>query len=202
MSGSETIPEDEPDQVDEMDSVEETDVETLVREREEFRARWQRAQADYKNLKRRSQSDFEDQARRSMVGLFDELLRVLDHLDMALACPATTDESKNLAMGVSLTRDQFVKALERERVEPIRESGRFDPEIHEVVETVEDAEREPGTIVTVVRRGYTWRYGVLRPAQVRVVAGEVPPPDLPDESEEVRAENPLESETENVEEKD
>lgn len=148
------------------------DLEAVVRERDELRALWQRAQADYRNLKRRSQADFEAASRRELQPFMESLLLVLDHLDMALRSPTTTDEARNLAMGVELTRQQLLRALEHEGVAPVAESGPFDPTIHQAVATVETDAVEPGHVAEVVRRGYTWRYGVLRHAQVKVAAGE------------------------------
>jgi len=153
-------------------AADENDVVSLRAERDEFRAKWQRAQADYQNLKRRSTADFEAISRRTMQPLLEELLRVLDHLDLALTSPATTEEARNLIQGVQLTRDQFMRVLEQEQVAPVPEEGTFDPAIHQAVGTVDAPEAEPGSIVQTVRRGYTWREGVLRHAQVMVAAGE------------------------------
>jgi len=95
---------------------------------------------------------------------------VLDYLDLALARPATTEESRSLAQGVSLTREQLVQILEQEGVRPIPPSDRFDPALHEATATVPSDAVPPGGIVDIVRPGYTWRGEVLRHTQV-IVAG-------------------------------
>jgi molecular chaperone GrpE len=148
--------------------------EALRREVDELRARWQRAQADYQNLKRRTQSDLDGMLRRNMQPLLESLLLVIDHLDMALAAPVTSEDARGLAVGVRMTRDQLVRALEEEDVRSIREDGEFDPELHQAVASVPDADGTPGAIVDVVRRGYSWRGAVLRPARVRVTAAPTP----------------------------
>lgn len=140
-------------------------------DRDEYLQRWQRAQADYQNFKRREQSAVEDRVRRRMQPLLERMLLVLDYLDMALATPATNEESKNLAMGVRLTRDQFLSALEQDDVQPIPEGGTFDPSRHEATGTEVNAEVEPGTIVSTARRGYLWGETVLRHAHVVVAQG-------------------------------
>lgn len=144
------------------------ELQTAVRERDEMQARWQRAQADYQNLKRRTASEVEGAIRRSLEGLLHGLLLVLDHLELALMSPAESEDAESLAQGVRLTRDQFLNTLRGEGVEPVASEGAFDPNVHEAVATVETDDCEPGTIVDCLRKGYTWNGQVLRPAHVRV----------------------------------
>ncbi|MCZ6596356.1 MAG: nucleotide exchange factor GrpE [Planctomycetota bacterium] len=150
----------------------EQDVEQIRLERDEYLARWQRAAADYKNLRRRSLADGEERVRQALLPLLQNLLFVVDCFDMALAAPATTEESKNLATGVSLTRDQLLRTLEQDDVKLIPEGETFDPNLHEATGTVVREDVEPGTIVETTRRGYTWRETVLRHAHVIVAASE------------------------------
>ena len=139
---------------------------------EELNAKWLRAQADYKNLRRRSLSDLETGLRRGMLPLLEELLLVLDFLDMALASPTESADAKNLHTGVEMTRTKLMAALEAAEVAPIPIDGPFDPEIHEAVEARTATDVEPGTILEVVRAGYTWRETVLRVARVVVATEE------------------------------
>ncbi len=44
----------------------------------------------------------------------------------------------------------------------------FDPELMEVVDTVAAGDREPGTVVEVLRHGYLWNESLFRYAQVKV----------------------------------
>ena len=146
------------------------ELEAVRAERDEYLARWQRAQADYQNMRRRELTQTDERTRRAMQPLFEKMLVVLDYLDMALASPSTNDESKNLAIGVRLTRDQFLQALEQEEIRPIPASETFDATLHEAKNTVVRDGAEPGTIVETVRTGYTWQGEVLRHAHVIVVA--------------------------------
>lgn len=146
----------------------ESDLERAERERDELRALWQRAQADYQNLKRRQLADVEAAARSARIGTLSELLVVLDYLDMALAAQVTTDEARNLRIGVEMTRQQFWHSLESQGVSVIPTAGAFDPALHQAVSTVESEEAAPGTILEVVRRGYRLQDSVLRHAQVKV----------------------------------
>ena len=148
----------------------ETPVEHLTREVEELRSKWMRAQADYQNLRRRSAGDLESGIRRRLLPLLEELLLVVDYLDLALASPAEGAQAKSLATGVEMTRAKLLSALEQESVVTIPTDGKFDPELHEAAQTRAQVGVEPGTILEVVRKGYTWRETILRPAHVVVAA--------------------------------
>jgi molecular chaperone GrpE len=144
------------------------ELEELRAEREDLHERLQRAAADYQNLKRRGLTESDERLRRAMQPLLDKMLIVLDYLDMALACPTTTDEAKNLAVGVRLTRDQFLQALEQEDVRVVPSTDTFDPTMQEAKAAIERDDVPPGTVLETVRSGYTWRGEILRYAQVVV----------------------------------
>jgi molecular chaperone GrpE len=174
------LPGDEPREESTETSTEEStgtqnELETLVRERNEYLASWKRATADYQNLRRRLQSDLEAAVARQRTGILADLLLVLDYLDLALATPVRTDEGRGLHTGVDATRTALLAVLEREGVRPVETSGAFDPTIHECVARSDAEGVEPGAIVAVLRPGYTLDGKMLRPAQVKV-AGEVPSP--------------------------
>jgi len=141
-----------------------------LEERDENYKNWQRALADYQNLRRRLATDTEDAVKRGKKALVTDLLLVLDYLDMALAAPATNDETRALRAGVDMTRQQLWAALQREGVTLVRETGAFDAMWHECAERVETKDAPDGSILSIMRKGYAWNGTVLRPAQVRVAA--------------------------------
>ena len=139
-------------------------------ERDEFEQKWLRAQADFQNLRRRTAEDIDAAVGRAKSEVLAEAITVLDYLDMALAAPVTTDEAKNLKIGVEMTRGQLQGLFDRLDVKPVVAEGSFDPALHQAVSTVETDELEPGAIVEVVRGGWCMGETVLRYAQVRVAA--------------------------------
>lgn len=149
---------------------EEDELARALRERNEYLENWQRARADYQNLRRRMLADTEAAVRRSKEVLLGELLTVLDFLDMALATECEGEEARALHKGIELTRGQLWQLLEREGVSVVPEEGPFDPAVHQAVETVAAEDRPPGEIVRTLRRGYRLGDGVLRHAQVAVAA--------------------------------
>lgn len=149
-----------------------------VHERDDAIARWQRAQADFQNLRRRTQSDIDAAVRRSQQGLLEGLLIAIDQLELALAAPRSHPEAQSLARGVEMTRAQMLRTLASAGAAPMSElkSGdRFDPARHEAVATLAASDREPGCVIEVVRIGYSFGERVLRPAQVIVAAAPAGP---------------------------
>ncbi len=146
----------------------ESPLECAERERAEFLAKWQRARADYQNLRRRQHDDILAAERREQAVLLDETLVILDYLDMALASTCESADARSLLVGVQMTRDQLWSQLEGRGVASIDTDGQFDTNLHQAVATVETDEHEPGLIVEIVRRGFTLEGAVLRYAQVKV----------------------------------
>lgn len=129
-----------------------------------------RAQADYANLRRRALADQDAAVARAEASLLCELLTFADWLDMALVTEVQSPDAITIKEGVRLTRDQLAGMLTSQGVQVISTEGKFDPDLHQAVATVEAGESEEGTIAAVVRKGWTRRGAVLRHAQVKVHA--------------------------------
>ena len=149
-------------------------LERALAERDEAQSKWMRAQADFQNLRRRQLADLDAAAARAKTEVLSEAVTILDYLDMALAAPVTSEDAKNLKIGVEMTRGQLQQLFDRLSVKPIDATGEFDPSRHQAVSTVETEDEAPGTIVEVVRGGWLMGETVLRFAQVKVAAAPTP----------------------------
>ncbi|MBL6757221.1 MAG: nucleotide exchange factor GrpE [Planctomycetes bacterium] len=179
-------PEVEAQEVPTAEVVEEEDpLLTLTRERDEAVDRWMRLQADFQNHRRHAQANIEAAVASARSEVLGEAVTILDYLDMALAFEVSSEEAKNLKVGVEMTRQQLQGLLDRMNVKAISAEGAFDPSRHQAVSTVETDEHEPGTIMEVVRGGWTMGEAVLRFAQVRVAAA----PDTKDGDEDASEES-------------
>jgi molecular chaperone GrpE len=152
---------------------------TLAREKDDAVDRWMRLQADFQNHRRHAQANIDTAVASARSEVLGEAVTILDYLDMALAFEVTSEEAKNLKVGVEMTRQQLQALFDRMNVKAVTAEGAFDPSRHQAVSTVETDEHEPGTIVEVVRGGWTIGDAVLRFAQVRVAAA----PDAPADEE-------------------
>jgi molecular chaperone GrpE len=143
--------------------------EELERERDEYLALAQRAQADFENYRKRAAKEAAAAGDRAKGGLVRELLPVVDNLERALA--SAEESEQHLAEGVRLVHQELVGVLQRNGVEPFNPAGeQFDPEVHEALSTRSEDGAAPGAVLDVVEKGYRLNGTVLRPARV-VVSG-------------------------------
>jgi molecular chaperone GrpE len=129
-----------------------------------------RVRADMENFKKRMERTYADRAHSAKKDLLQKLLGVKDNLERALHYGGSTDAGgESLMEGVRLTQYQLDQMLQKEGVELIAAEGQpFDPRLEEAIQSVNDSTVDDGTVVQVVRSGYTFGDEVLRPAQVIV----------------------------------
>ena len=128
-----------------------------------------RAQADAQNAIRRAEQDVEKARKFALERFCGELLPVVDNLERALEATAGDQEIlKPIAEG-DLTLKSFRDALKKFNVEMIDPEGEpFDPQFHQAMSLVENAEVEPNTVIAVMQKGYTLNGRLVRPAMVMV----------------------------------
>lgn len=145
-----------------------SEIEQLREESARRLAAWQRAQADYENLKRRSAQDVRDRVERSHRAIFDSLVDLAD--DFRRALEAETGGADDLREGMALIEQKLIGVLERNSVHPIAAVGvPFDPNFHESMGELPGPKDE---VVAELRRGWLIGERVLRASMVMVGAGQ------------------------------
>ena len=130
------------------------------------RDEWLRAKAETENVRRRGQDDVAKAHRYALEGFAGALLAVKDSMDSALTIENPSVES--FKEGVELTSKQLEAAFQKFAISAIAPQGeKFDPHRHQAISQVE-SDQEPGTVVTVLQKGYLLNDRVLRPALVIV----------------------------------
>jgi molecular chaperone GrpE len=142
----------------------------LEKERDEYLNDLKRVAADFENYRKRVARDKEGLVARAHERLVKELLPVLDDLERALEAAAEHEEAK-LEEGVRLVHGELVKALAREGLVEVETDGQFDPHVHEALLS-QPSDREDGSVIEVLQKGYRLGDHVLRPARVVVSQGE------------------------------
>lgn len=137
-----------------------------------FAAEHRRALDEFEQAKMRIRRDTAREVERGRRAVLVELLDVVDNLDRAIAAAqtASNESAGNLLRGVELVREQFLARLAGFGVSRVNALGDpFDATRHEAVTTtpVADAAQD-GTIVSVMKEGYTIGDEILRPASVVV----------------------------------
>lgn len=147
--------------------------ESLEAERRRADENWEkylRAVAELENFRKRAARDLENSRRYAIERFAGELLGVADSLEMGIAAGEAADAA-SLLEGKQATLKQLRKVLGDFGVEEIDPRGeRFDPEYHEAMTMQPSAEAEPGSVLTVIQKGYRINGRLLRPARVIVAA--------------------------------
>lgn len=157
----------ETEEMQEMEDVQEDELTKVQKQAEEYLNMAQRVQADFDNFRKRTKATraeaFEDGARE----FIKNLLPVVDNMERALS-QQTEDES--FKTGVNMIYRQLMDTLEKRGVEVIERQGeKFDPNLENAVMQGTTDEGEPGTVCTVLQKGYKMGDFVLRHAMVKVV---------------------------------
>lgn len=130
-----------------------------------------RERAEMENFRKRQERVAADRVRHDKRELLGKVLEVVDNLDRALAFQDTMDRD-GLQQGMRMLQWQLNELLKAEGLTPVPSVGeRFDPYVHEAIETVNTADQPEGMVVEEVRKGYKLGDETLRPARVKVSAG-------------------------------
>lgn len=147
------------------------DLKACQAERQEYLDGWQRAKADFVNLKKRSAEELLASRQRTVAGVIEELLPVLDSFEMAFKDQEAWESApEQWRKGIEYIHTQLVGMLDNHGVVAIDPIGQpFNHDEHHSAETVavDDASQD-GTVVAVIRKGYKIGDTVIRPAHVKV----------------------------------
>lgn len=132
--------------------------------------RYLRAAAEVENVRKRAARDVEKARRFALERFARELLAVIDGLEMALASSENATV-ESLLEGSQATLKLLGATMERFGIEVVDPEGEpFDPDWHEAISVQESDKVEPGSVVTVIQKGYSLNGRLLRPAMVIVSA--------------------------------
>jgi molecular chaperone GrpE len=147
---------------------------TLEAERDEFRDKWLRSEAEMANVRARAKRDADDARQfavqkfaRDVVEAADNLRRGLDSLP-----PQTADEPAivtKLRDGFEGVERSFLALLERNGINRVEATGQpFDANLHQAMAEQPSSEYPPGTVIQSWTAGWTLNGRLLRPAMVVV----------------------------------
>ncbi|MDR2067833.1 MAG: nucleotide exchange factor GrpE [Holosporaceae bacterium] len=138
-----------------------------------------RKAAELENLRKRSEREMDDAIKYSNAKFAKDLLVVEDNfervLENSLQMKEKIDSDANLKAlldGIFLCKKELIAVFKKHGVSKVEiaEGDRFDPQYHQAMCEVNDAEREDGTIINVFQAGYMHNERLLRPAMVSVVS--------------------------------
>lgn len=143
----------------------------LQQQADEYLKGWQRAKADYLNLKKQAEREREETVQFANAALLLQLLPIYDHFKRALEHVPDNARKTEWVKGVGHIRSQFqsfFKTLGIEEIPTVNEL--FDPVQHEAITREQRAGVTPDTVIEELATGFTFRGKVLIPAKVKVSA--------------------------------
>lgn len=122
---------------------------------------WQRAQAEFVNLRKRDEESKQDFIKFAKADMIAQIIPVLDSLDLAIGHGHKDMEA---------VRSQFMQILKSNGLEEMNPLGQtFDPGQHEAIAMMPTAkEEEDHKVLDVLQKGYALNGKVIRPAKVRI----------------------------------
>ncbi|MDZ4687059.1 MAG: nucleotide exchange factor GrpE [Planctomycetaceae bacterium] len=146
---------------------------SALAERDDFKEKWARAQADLQNYRKRMQREMEEDRKFAVVPLLKAMLPGLDNLQRALQAASVSKNVDELVTGVEMVVKQLEAAFIAAGVQPIAAEGQpFDPNLHEAISQMPSADVPPMTVLHDVERGYVLNDRVIRPTKVIVSKSE------------------------------
>lgn len=136
---------------------------------EELKEQYVRAFADFENSKKRLEKDKNQSLEYAYERIMIDLLPVLDTLEKALESAQNNPQAGAIAQGLQLTLESFIKVFNKHGVEVIATDGEFDPNLHECLMQVPNADKNDGEILQTLQKGFVYKQRVLRPSMVSVV---------------------------------
>jgi len=154
----------------------------LEAERDEFRDKWMRAEAETQNIRARSKREVDETRQYAVQKFAKDVVEAAENLRRGLSSlpPASADEPDIVAKlrdGFEGVERSFVALLERNQILADDPVGKpFDANLHQAMAEQETAEHPPGTVVQSWSRAWTLNGRLLRPAMVVVAKAEAAQP--------------------------
>jgi len=148
-----------------------TEVEMLKRElaektklADEYLNRMKYMQAEFDNFRKREDAERKEFVKFANHELISALLNIVDDFERAIA--ATKDAKEKAAL--DMVHKRFIKVLSERGVKPIDALGKkFDAHLHEAFLS-EESDKEEGTVLAELQKGYMLHDKVLRHTKVKV----------------------------------
>jgi molecular chaperone GrpE len=154
----------------------------LEAERDDFRDRWMRAEAETQNVRARAKRDVDETRQYAVQKFASDVAEAAENLKRGLdSIPAPREGEPEIIAklrdGFAGVERSFVSLLERNGIVRTDPTGAlFNPDLHQAMAEQESDEHPPGTVLQAWTQGWTLNGRLLRPAMV-VVAKARPQPE-------------------------
>ena len=134
-----------------------------------------RTLAEMENQRRRFEKERQEAFEFGGFNFAKESLVLLDNIDRATTSFKNDENIKNnesldkILDGIEIVKKDLISIFKKNGIEPINcINKKFDPNFHQAMLEVDNNEKENGTIVQEIQRGYMMKNRLLRPSLVAV----------------------------------
>ncbi len=136
---------------------------------EELTDRLTRQMAEFDNFRKRTDKEKSQMYEIGAKDVIEKILPVVDNFERGLNTAKDSPQDDPFVQGMEMVYKQLMTALEGIGVKPIEAVGKeFDPEFHNAVMHVDDAELGENVVVEELQKGYLYRDSVVRYSMVKV----------------------------------
>ena len=156
----------------------------------ELEDRLARTFAEMENQRRRFEKEKEEAYEYGGFAFAKEALNLIDNLERSKQILENDDSLKNSEAlkktleHLDIINKDLISIFSKNNIKPIESlNKKLDPNFHQAMMEIENDQKEPGTIVQEIQRGFTIKDRLLRPSLVGVSK------KIPDENEKIHKNN-------------
>ena len=155
-----------------------------------------RIYAESENQRRRFEKEKEEAFEYGGFSFAKETLNLLDNLERSKISLENDETLKNtpgikkLIDHIDIINNDMISIFKKNNIEPIKAIGqKLDPNIHQAMMEIEDDEKEQGTIVQEIQKGFMMKDRLLRPSLVGVSKKKVKKDEKSQENQQKKEKN-------------
>ena len=134
-----------------------------------------RSLAEMENQRRRFEKEREEAFEFGGFSFAKESLSLIDNIDRAIESFKNDEKIKKnndlhkIIDGIEIVKKDLISIFKKNGISPINcINEKFDPNFHQAMMEIEDSNKEPGTVVQEIQKGYMMKNRLLRPSLVGV----------------------------------
>ncbi len=145
------------------------EVEELRKKAEEYYDQLLRLKAEFENYRKRIEKERPELINWGKYELMQGILPLYEMLNMAKKHLETSNSYENVKMGLEMIFSEFKKFFLSNGLEEINLlNKKYDPNLCEIVGTVDGNEENDGMVVEILQPGYLVNGRLLKPARVKI----------------------------------
>ena len=142
---------------------------------EELEDKLARAYAEIENQRRRYEKEKDDAFDYGGFSLAKETLNLIDNLERSKHALENDEKLKNsdalkkTIEHLNIIQQDMISILKKNNIDEIKSvDHKLDPNLHQAMMEIEDDNKEPGTVVQEIQKGFMMKDRLLRPSLVAV----------------------------------